>query len=187
MGALREIQVGLLRGVGILVALLSGAALTYLAADGLKVFQPNQVVRASEINANFAALNAQSALKPPVGSIVAWHKSAAGVSSLPAGWLECDGSTVSDSSSPLNGLVLPDLNGSGRFLRGGSVSGTLQADELRSHVHQQTTGACCGGLPDGILAQMHSGQFGSTLNTIATGGAETRPINMSVVWIIRIK
>ena len=49
---------------------------------------------------------------PPIGSILPWAKSFTGVPTLPQGWAECDGSTVSDAESPLNGQTLPDLNGS---------------------------------------------------------------------------
>ena len=55
------------------------------------------------------------ALKEPIGSIKSWIRPSA-ATSLPGGWLICDGSTVVDSDSPFNGLSLPDLRG--RFLRG---------------------------------------------------------------------
>ena len=56
---------------------------------------------------------------PPIGAIIAWAKSFTGVpATLPSGWVECDGSVLSDTDSPLDGETLPDLNsGSKRFLR----------------------------------------------------------------------
>ncbi len=59
----------------------------------------------------------------PVGGIVAWVKSLAGVPNLAEGWVECDGSVLADSQSSLNGQTIPDLNGDNRFLRGASTSG----------------------------------------------------------------
>ena len=53
----------------------------------------------------------------PIGSIVAWAKSLTNTPALPVGWVECDGSVVSDSASVYDGVTLPDLNG-GEFLRG---------------------------------------------------------------------
>lgn len=74
----------------------------------------------------------------PVGTIMAWNKSFPNTPALPSGWLECNGQTVSDAESPYNGLTLPDLNSTGRFLRGGATSGVLQADALGSHSHTVT-------------------------------------------------
>jgi hypothetical protein len=59
----------------------------------------------------------------PIGSIVAWHKSFANTPSLPNGWVECNGQTLSDSESVYDGQVIPDLNGETRFIRGGATSG----------------------------------------------------------------
>src|SRR3972149_936817 len=65
-----------------------------------------------------------------VGSIKAYAKSFTGVPSnnLTAFWVECNGQTLSDAESPLNGQTIPNLNNAveetyGRFLRGGLTSG----------------------------------------------------------------
>jgi len=57
----------------------------------------------------------------PIAGITAWHKSLAG--SLPENFVECDGSTINDSESPLDGQTVPDLNGNQELLRGNSSSG----------------------------------------------------------------
>jgi hypothetical protein len=49
----------------------------------------------------------------PVGAVIAWFGDPA---DLPGNWVLCDGRTISDEQSPLNGTVTPDLRG--RFLRG---------------------------------------------------------------------
>ena len=64
----------------------------------------------------------------PIGCIIPWLKSFVGVPTLatqnvPTIFLECDGSVISDSDSPLNGQTLPNLNGDHRFVRGNSTSG----------------------------------------------------------------
>ncbi len=76
-------------------------------------------------------------IAPPIGTIMAWLKSFTSVpQSLPTGWVECDGSVLSDADSVLNGETLPDLNG-GEFLRGAATSGdTGGADTVDlQHTH----------------------------------------------------
>lgn len=65
----------------------------------------------------------------PIGVVIPWHKSMTGVAPLPDGWLECNGQTISDAASPMNGQAVPNLNsqvyagGRGRYIRGGATSG----------------------------------------------------------------
>ena len=63
-------------------------------------------------------------LTVPVGAVISWWGNAA---TPPDGWAVCDGRTLSDSGSPLNGLALPDLRD--RFIRGatGDVRAALPA------------------------------------------------------------
>lgn len=56
----------------------------------------------------------------PVAGITAWHKNLG--ESLPANFVECNGQTVSDADSPLDGQTIPDLN-DGDLLRGQTSSG----------------------------------------------------------------
>jgi len=144
----------------------------------------------------------------PIGSIIAWHKTLTDVPELPENWVECDGSVVADSESPLNGQTIPDLNGDGRFLRGGNTSGDLQDHAFMKHWHDTKFDNTA--QPYAIAATEPAGtgasilgvkrQAGTDANVLTARGAmtdgvtgapktdtETRPINMSVVWIIRIK
>lgn len=135
----------------------------------------------------------------PIGSIIAWHKSFTGVPTLPANWVECDGSAISDSESPLNGQTVPDLNGDARFLRGASTSGTTQShstEDLFAEVYfggagnamnRITTPSWTSNISEGttVGGSTGSGTLGTQVTELGTG--ETRPKNMSVVWIIRIK
>jgi hypothetical protein len=133
----------------------------------------------------------------PIGSIAAWNKSMTGVPSLPSGWVECNGQTLSDAGSPLNGQVIPDLNNAvsaglkGRFLRGNTTSGVVESDLVRNHNHPFTeegfspnsncwsSDSCSGGYVG--YEQTHN------RTTDSSGGLETRPYNYSVVWIMRVK
>jgi microcystin-dependent protein len=129
-----------------------------------------------------------------------------GMTGLPSGFLECNGSAISrttyanlfnvigttfgvgNGSTTFN---LPDLRG--EFVRGwdnsrgvdsGRVFGSAQADELKAHTHTYTAGATYlnGGL-DTPPADSTSTQF--NINTGSTGGTETRPRNIALIYAIK--
>ena len=128
----------------------------------------------------------------PIGSIVAWHKTLTGVPALGEAWMECDGTAITDAESPMNGQNTPNLNGAvaggllGRFLRGDTTSGTLQADDNKPHTHDVTKATVLGGGSTYIDTNSSVSATG-TEATSSTGTLESRPYNMTVVWIIRIK
>ncbi|MDH4130024.1 MAG: hypothetical protein OEV44_14800 [Spirochaetota bacterium] len=117
---------------------------------------------------------------------------------LAANWVECNGQTLNDSLSPYNGQVIPNLNGDQRFLRGGAISGVLQSDAFQGHWHRYkgnptnyttTTGSTYGSatnstitLPNNIQEAISDG-----VNGTPRTASETRPINMSVLWIMRVR
>jgi hypothetical protein len=75
---------------------------------------------------------------PPIGAVFAWLKTLTGTpQTLPTGWVECNGQTLSDASSPYNGGTIPNLNGSGaqtqRLLRGSTTSGSVGGSETHNH------------------------------------------------------
>ena len=203
---LAHIRAGLMRGVGLGLGLI-GTTLLAVSVNGvLHTFTRGDLISSSKLNTNFATLRTaiESTREPPIGSIIAWHKDlgTGAVPALPEGWLECDGQTVMDEASPLDGVVLPNLNGDGRFLRGSSSSGANQAAQFAQHTHRNNmvvrtyhspdvfTDLNTGSTPTGVRPGIE--QFYHTFNTINpnvgfAGGAETRPINMSVVWIVRVK
>lgn len=132
----------------------------------------------------------------PLGAIIAWHRDldTRRPAPLPPGWVECNGQVLDDPNSPFNGMTLPDLNNAGRFLRGGRQSGELQSDAVQTHTH--------GTRADHQVGRMSNfpafwGGYDHTFpvnNLVTTGpplgartASETRPVNMSVVWIIKIK
>jgi len=152
----------------------------------------------------------------PIGTILPWYNvSAAAV--LPAGWYKCDGQTVAVAAGGeadlldgvsnslfatpnLNAVVQDGLAARGVFLRGGSTAGTVQGDAVQGHAHgeQSNSGQYAANNGGGPTARTDTGSgsfnFGTTtgVTTDPTYGAarvasETRPLNMSVIWIIRVK
>jgi hypothetical protein len=139
----------------------------------------------------------------PVGSIVAWHRDFASLGSpaLPPGWALCTGGVLEDPMSPLNGATLPSLNPSGRFLRGGPVSGLFESDAFQEHGHGVTTDAKS---PNSSASNAYFHRGGSadpartaklTVKEPKSDGThgvprtanETRPVNMSVLWVLKTR
>ncbi|MFN3780659.1 MAG: hypothetical protein ACK4SO_00615, partial [Candidatus Kapaibacteriota bacterium] len=149
---------------------------------------------------------------PPIGSIIAWHKDFTNTPALPYGWVECNGQTLNDPASPYHNQVIPNLNGDPNgadspglsekakmFLRGGTTSGIGQNDAFQGHRHSIDT--------DGARKRTYAlltydwalGNYSPLANITVgdpisdgTNGTprtadETRPKNMSVVWIMRVK
>jgi len=141
-----------------------------------------------------------SATTVPIGSIHAWHKNLAGVPPLTSEWVECNGQTLSDAGSPLNGQIIPDLNGQAKFLRGSSSSGTTQ-NATQVAVTVKTSFKRYYFADDGQNMTAYNNDFDSTVSTASAGyinrmaagtgpytaAGRVRPTNMSVVWIMRIK
>ena len=64
---------------------------------------------------------------------------------LPTGWVECNGQTISDADSVYNGQAIPNLNGNNQFLVGNSTSGVTGGassnDLAHTHSVSGTTGS----------------------------------------------
>lgn len=112
----------------------------------------------------------------PIGGVIAWVNSIPGMPSLPAGWVECNGQTLDDPESPLNGQIIPNLNGENRFLRGGITSGATGGSE--THRHKITFDK--EGYDPGT-------SWYSSTQTIWTPYANHLPPFYEVVWIMKIK
>jgi len=132
--------------------------------------------------------------------------------SLPDGWIRCDGSTILEPSA-WAGQLTPNLNGEKRFLRGASDSEvlTMEEDQMQDHKHGLSDpghshvyddkynnniegpndGAQDG---QGVFDQSHTrtsekSTSGITVQGVSSGyryGAETRPKNMNVIYIMRV-
>ena len=141
----------------------------------------------------------------PTGSIIMY-----GAATAPTGWLECDGSAVSRTTySSLFAIVgttfgvgdgsttfnLPDLRG--EFVRGwdnergvdkNRIFGSTQEDEFKSHNHplRYATHWGAGGSGSTPIYQIAVSEYGISTNTIQnTGGTETRPRNVALIYIIK--
>jgi len=140
-----------------------------------------------------------------IGDMKLWHKNfGAGTQSLQWGWVEMDGSTISDSESPLNGQTVEDLNGEARFFRASATSGIKQdfkTEDLYTRIsHDGGTSRLYydelsspswdsdyyGSLPS-RTANVTARTSGVVVESLGTTDDETRPINMSVFLIMKIK
>ena len=150
-------------------------------------------IKVGDLNQSGGTFSAQI----PAGMVQAYAGSAA-----PTGWLKCNGAAVSrttyatlfaaigttygsgNGSSTFN---VPDLRG--EFVRGwddsrgvdsGRSLGSFQADELKSHTHTFAGSTASGG-------EGRSDRDGSrtTKTTNATGGSETRPRNIAMLYCIK--
>ncbi len=139
----------------------------------------------------------------PIGTIMAWHKDLAGVPSLPDGWVECNGQTLSDAESPLNGQTIPSLNyANGRFLRGGTSSGAFQnaTKVVGPWQYNRAFGAYFGGdgqdagenVEDYDWSNTPRARYQHPVKDVSAGNTvpfsyRVRSTNMSVIWIMRVK
>lgn len=133
------------------------------------------------------------------GDIKQFHKNFGGRSrEIPWGYVECDGTAISKSWSEDDGQTINDLNGDARFLRGGSSSGTEQADAFQGF--DISTGERA---PDTAASAPFSyfvatntpnsgqGKISTTFTDDGVNGTprtstETRPVNMTVVYIMKV-
>lgn len=131
----------------------------------------------------------------PIGSIVAWHKSFENTPELQEGWVEMNGQILNDTESPYYGQVIPNLNGDARFLRGGIESGELQPATQHPYLIAKKEGIYYS--PDDISPRFIDSYISGNLLKRSSQNAQaeaargqsytSRPINMVVVWIMRVK
>jgi hypothetical protein len=163
---------------------------------GLEVFDIDAVIKIFYNGTRWLEIGGD-----PIGTIKAWHKDFTNTPSLPWGWIECNGQSLSDTESPYDGEIIPDLNGDGRFLRGSATSGSEQSATRIPNFWTRYQSGAFEGASDGT--GNHSIQNGedpgqdSSGYCISSGEYNTmyqftldyavRPINMSVVYIMRVK
>jgi len=162
-------------------------AVTYTFVNG-------NLADADEVNQNFTDVenfvNAThtSYNSCPIGTVVAWLKSYTNTPSLPAGWVECNGQTLSDSDSPYNGQTIPDLNNNNYFLRGNTTSsGTGGAS---THTHSFTESSSYTGLyvHSNTSDYIRYGSLGANYIVVhRTASSSSIPPYYDVVWIMRVK
>jgi hypothetical protein len=144
-------------------------------------------------------------LSPPVGCIIAWHKSLSGTPALPAGWVECNGQVLNLQDSPYNDQTIPNLNGTltsisgastkGRFLRGHTASGLTEQDQsnavsaVKTDAWDNAPTDTWEGIPEngGDIRTSTWYQDSRDSMWFKKYGRETRPQSFTVVWIMRVK
>ena len=160
---------------------------TWVAAAGTSTMVP----RADHQHAG-VALTA-SKFFPPIGAVLPWAKTLTGTPALPAGWQECDGGVINNALSPMNGQNTPNINGTPRFVRGNTTSGTtggedshaLTSAENGPHVHTMPKNTGSG---SAIYSVMNA-TTNATDNTGSSGNGtahENRPAYIEMVYIMRI-
>ena len=115
----------------------------------------------------------------PLGTIVPYYGT-----DEPSGWKICDGRSCAGSelAKKLGISNVPDLRG--RFIRmiGGNAAGMAVAQDMMIQSHTHTYTVCSG---DGAGVGW-GGCARPRVQTGATGGVETRPINMAFNYIIKV-
>lgn len=122
------------------------------------------------------------------GTIVMW-----GTSTVPEGWLECDGQSTAGSPNliPLFGTNVPDLRGefirgwdNGRNVDSGRVIRSAQAQDVQPHTHSYSA-------PTSVATSNQAGFDAGTIfasspsTTGSTGTTETRPRNVALMFIVK--
>jgi len=162
----------------------------------------NQIKMRNEANSDWIVLGTVGTTFEVTGGIPAGAVQSFAMNTAPTGWLDCDGSAVSrttystlytaigttfgagDGSTTFN---VPDLRGEfirgwddGRGVDSGRTFGSAQADELKSHRHSI---AFAGNGWDAYTG-LNQGT-GVTDYTDYTGGDETRPRNIALLYCIQ--
>jgi len=102
---------------------LTPGVIYYLGTAGAlsTTYSPVRVGRA--ISATALWLDIEDGRAAPVGSIVQVYKNLTGVPELTAYYQLMDGTTISDTESPMNGQTVRDVNANNEFLRGADTAG----------------------------------------------------------------
>ena len=167
-----------------------------------KLEQVNQILRR---DLDQVTINADLIYEAPIGAIIAWtpkpDSNTLNPTDLPSGWVLCDGSQI--EGGIWDGRMTPNLNSERRFLRGGSIEDVLAVEEESTNYrdifflphdtgHDKTTAhefQCSefnGVRLYGLEVDSNDGRNDDYLCE-HIGGDETRPKNMNVLWIMKIK
>jgi len=133
----------------------------------------------------------------PVGAITPWLKNFTNVPSLPEEFVECNGQTINDAQSPLDGQPVPDLNGNNRFIRAAGSSGNTGGSLTHNHKVTEFQADYDGGEyaytfnnDEGMAGFDSNGNrfnFSSPAETSYTGNTNVEPPYYDTVMVMRIK
>lgn len=139
----------------------------------------------------------------PLGSIIPWtpypDPNTDSPASIPSSWQLCDGSVINEGIWA--GHKTPDINNSKRFLRGSIVADALVTEEDSVNTDglsvKDWTFHTHTGCPDGshylwssgpgTCSSCSSDYYCEFIRDVEGSSSETRPKNMNVVYIIKIK
>jgi len=192
-------------GSGLNADLLDGQDGTYYAPIASPSFSGTPTAPTASNGTNTTQLATTSyvlanAVANPTGTVIAFS-----TSSIPAGYIKCNGANVSRTTYSSLFAVLGTLYGSGNgsttfklpdlrgeFIRGwadnrsvdtGRGIGTYQAEAYKSHRHtKESQGPQYSGAFTGVVGY-YPGTSGS--NTGYSGGTETRPRNRALMYVIK--
>lgn len=116
-------------------------------------------------------------LNTPAGAVMAFN-----LATCPTGWIAADGT---NSTPDLRGEFVRGLD-NGRAVDPGRTLASSQADDLKSHTHS-TVQMIGNNNIDGVdSTTTHSGEHhNEARQTGATGGSETRPRNVALLYCIK--
>lgn len=166
-------------------------------------------VTASKIGGQIPASRIDGLQVLPVAAVLPFA-----VSSAPAGWLICDGVVIpGEAGDPVQGVdaadlqalrnalgdtygeigKLPDLRGEfvrgwddGRGVDSGRGLGTWQIDEFKSHNHIHWKSNTPPNPQPRVRTAEYTGRYGGSPSyTTSTGGDETRPRNVALLYCIK--
>lgn len=133
-----------------------------------------------------------------IGSITQWLSL-----SIPDDSLEIKGQTISKADYPklfqaygvsANTLTLPDTRGefvrgldNGRGIDAGRTLGSPQIGMIQSHTHTMKVKVNGATTDSSVNDVVKNSDVGQSLTTESVGGTETRPRNIAMIYIIKVK
>lgn len=130
-----------------------------------------------------AAIAAAIAALPAAASVPAGAVMAFNLSSCPSGWLAANGTAV---ALDLRGEFIRGLD-SGRGVDASRVLASAQSDLFKSHTHTFDALNSGGGVGSAAIAASAGPGTGANYGAVtnATGGAETRPRNVALLYCVK--
>ena len=175
----------LTKGIYTEAATFTAKEVYYLGANGALSTTASEVEIGVAESTDNLFVNIVQDDRDKVGTIKAIGGVTGTTANYTAFWQLCDGTTVSDAESPLNGQAIPDYNADGRFLQGADAAGGTGGAAAMAHTHTIT--------PDGSKASYHGVGAGYDdsvsvpLTSSAASNTENRPPFVSVIWIMKKK
>jgi len=132
----------------------------------------------------------------PIGGIMPYHEYSE--TEIGSRYVKCNGQTIDDPDSPLDGQKAPDLNNNNRFLRGNTSTGgkggaeqvAISENELASHYHDLDVwedNSSDDAIPGDMANKGYRGSETPSQNAGGDSAHENRPPFFDVTYIMRVK